>query len=137
MDINKKILYGFIVLGAIGLAIFLMQKFELDYGIRPQDFQLKEIKKIVVRKYPEEYTITLTDSVEIKPIVSEILKAKETKISNTKSGPFLYDIKLYYRNNDSTFIGSIHSPTEGKWLRLYSTNYRRDSLFTILDSLMF
>lgn len=116
---------------------FLVVTFELDYGIRAKDFQLKNIEKLVITKYPEEQKLELRDSIKLQPIISQLLKAEKVNIYRTQPGPFLYDLKFHFINCDSIFIYSIKSPTEGKWFRLYSTNYSRDSLFVVLDQLNF
>jgi hypothetical protein len=139
MDNDKKILYGFVLFGFVSLIIFYNLKAVPDYGIRTQDFQLKDIERIVVIKYPNKEEVTLVDSVDIKPIIEQLLKSKETNIRNPKAGPSLYNLKLFYKSKDKNNLKMdfVQGTVDGKWYHLISTDYKNDSLFTVLSLIKF
>lgn len=137
MEINKKILWGFVLICAIGMYIFYKVNFVPDYGLRPQDFQLNDIQKIVVTKYPEQKEVTLTDPTIIEPIIKEILKGKEIVISQPKANPSLYYLEVYKKGTEHIEKISIQeNANQGVWFGYLSTKYQTDSLLKKINSFL-
>lgn len=134
MSTTNKIWIALFSIALAGFGIVLLLA-EPDNGIRPQDFKLKDIEKVIITNYPQEKEIILTDSLEFKPIIDQILDAKKTEIKNTRAGNLAYNIKVFYSDSSHSNMIFKDSPYEGNYFRLLTTQYRNDSLISVLNSL--
>lgn len=135
MDINKKILFGILLICITFMTYIVVFKMKPDFGFRAQDFEVKNIQKVVVTKHPYKVVYSFTDSLKIAEIRNQLIKSKEANIKNTRIGQFKYDLKFHYMNGDSAIMYSKNSPTEGVWIKYLATFYKNDSLFITLDKL--
>lgn len=134
MDINKKILYGFVLVCALAMIIFYNLNATPDYGIRAQDFQLKDIEKVIITKYPNKEKVTLTDSLDIKPFVEEILLAESVEIKNPRNSKTLFYVNFFLKNKDTRLLGIKNNSKEGKYFWYVNNQYKSEPFFNLLDS---